>query len=36
MVGHGYSVCNDSAATARTSDGFWGGVRHDLQVRQSN
>jgi len=36
MTGHGYSVCYDSASTARASDGFWSGLRHDFQVRQSN
>jgi len=36
MEGHGYSFCDDSASIARTSDGFWSGVRHDLQVRLSD
>jgi hypothetical protein len=36
MVGHGYSFCYDSASTARTSDGFWSGMRHDFQVRLLN
>jgi hypothetical protein len=32
MVGHGYSVCYDSASTSRTSDGVWSSLRHDFQV----